>query len=322
MKLMSVSFFQRWFLVLLILVLTIGIVGWRALQPLSEWSGVRDGVVVLVMFSMSLPLAASTMWRSLQKPVAPLLAVLVSYVILPLFAWTISLSLPGDMGPGLQVAAVTPCTLASAAVWTRRAGGNDAVAILVTIFTNATCFLVAPLWLLVMVGTAVVDPVLSPERMIGQLALVVVLPMLVAQGVARHRGVWQWATRHATALGIVAQCGVLFMTLLGAIRTGMQLHERAGDVAVVDLAAMIVAVLVVHLTMVWLGIRLGSFCGCSPEDRIAIGFAGSQKTLVVGILLALNLKVSILPMVAYHCLQLIVDTLIADRYRGSFTKRE
>ena len=48
------------------------------------------------------------------------------------------------------VAATAPCTLASAAVWTRRAGGNDAVAILVTFITNATCFLVTPFWLILM----------------------------------------------------------------------------------------------------------------------------------------------------------------------------
>ena len=36
---------------------------------------------------------------------------------------------------------------------------------------------------------------------------------------------------------------------------------------------------------------------------------------MVGLLMAITLKVSILPMVAYHCLQLFIDTLFADAYR-------
>jgi sodium/bile acid cotransporter 7 len=69
--------------------------------------------------------------------------------------------------------------------------------------------------------------------------------------------------------------------------------------------------------MFWLGVRTARFCGFSRGDQIAVGFSGSQKTLMVGLLMAITLKVSILPMVAYHCLQLFVDTLIADAYRRS-----
>ena len=65
--------------------------------------------------------------------------------------------LRGDLAVGLLVAAAAPCTLASAAVWTRRAGGNDAVALMVTIGTNLTCFVVTPLWLLVTTGRAGIE---------------------------------------------------------------------------------------------------------------------------------------------------------------------
>ena len=40
---------------------------------------------------------------------------------------------PLSLAGGLLVASVTPCTVASAAVWTRRAGGNDSLAILSTV---------------------------------------------------------------------------------------------------------------------------------------------------------------------------------------------
>jgi sodium/bile acid cotransporter 7 len=51
------------------------------------------------------------------------------------------------------------------------------------------------------------------------------------------------------------------------------------------------------------------------EDRIAVGISGSQKTLMVGLQVAIASQLLILPMVVYHVGQLIVDTIIADRWR-------
>jgi sodium/bile acid cotransporter 7 len=67
--------------------------------------------------------------------------------------------------------------------------------------------------------------------------------------------------------------------------------------------------------MFWLAVSLGRACGYPRADQIAMGFAASQKTLTVGLLMAIALNASILPMLAYHILQLFADTLIADAYR-------
>ena len=49
---------------------------------------------------------------------------------------------------------------------------------------------------------------------------------------------------------------------------------------------------------------------------VAVGFAGSQKTLMVGLTIALQFGgLTILPMLAYHVLQLLIDTLLANRLR-------
>ena len=50
-------------------------------------------------------------------------------------------------------------------------------------------------------------------------------------------------------------------------------------------------------------------------DQIAVGLAGSQKTLMVGLQVSIELGFNIIPMVAYHISQLLVNTLIADRLR-------
>jgi sodium/bile acid cotransporter 7 len=74
-------------------------------------------------------------------------------------------------------------------------------------------------------------------------------------------------------------------------------------------------VLGVHLTALMVGFRTGRRLGMSRADQIAVGFAGSQKTLMVGLQICMELGFHVLPMVAYHISQLLVDTLIADRLK-------
>ncbi|MFV1966465.1 MAG: bile acid:sodium symporter family protein [Pirellulaceae bacterium] len=307
---------QRWFLIALVLALVLGITFAAALQPLSEWKLLRNCIVAAVLFVMALPLEARAVVRSMRHPGPPLLASFVNLGLLPLFAWSVSLLLRGDAATGLLVAATTPCTLASASVWTRRAGGNDTVSILVTVSTNSLCFLITPLWLVVMTGESVDRSELSLGRMSLKLGMLVVLPMALAQLLRLHRPLAVWSSQSKVRLGVLAQCGVLSMIFLGAIRTGVRLQsDDAQALLAWDLVTILAAVNVVHISMLWTGICLTRWSRFSREDQIAVAFAGSQKTLMVGLLVAISLQVSILPMVAYHVCQLFIDTLIADRFR-------
>jgi sodium/bile acid cotransporter 7 len=306
---------QRWFLIVLVLVLVMGITFAPHLRGLADQKTLRNLIVASVLFVMALPLEARAMMQSLRRPGPPLLATSVNMGLLPLFAWPVSFLLPGDLGPGLLVAATTPCTLASASVWTRRAGGNDAVSILVTIITNATCFLVTPLWLIAMTGQSVDSPELSLSHMSLKLGSLVVLPMALAQLLRANSTLATWATHRKTPLGVVAQCGVLTMVFLGAIRTGLRLGEEGHAIQIGNLLLMLGCVLLVHVAMLYTGLGIAKLSKFRREDQIAVAFAGSQKTLMVGLLVAISLQVSILPMITYHVSQLFVDTLIADRLR-------
>jgi sodium/bile acid cotransporter 7 len=86
--------------------------------------------------------------------------------------------------------------------------------------------------------------------------------------------------------------------------------------AVTDILVMIVAVASVHGALLLLGFRISGSLNFNRADAIAVAFSGSQKTLMVGAFLALAVgPLAILPMVAYHAAQLIIDTLVADRWR-------
>jgi sodium/bile acid cotransporter 7 len=72
----------------------------------------------------------------------------------------------------------------------------------------------------------------------------------------------------------------------------------------------------VHTVLLVLGWRSAKLLNIRRADAIAVAFSGSQKTLVVGTYLAAAVgPLVILPMVAYHAAQLIIDTLVADWLR-------
>jgi len=134
---------RRWFSLLLIATLVVGM-GWaEPLGSLAE-SLPRNWIIGSVLLAMALPLKIDAMWATLRRPAPALLAVAINLLVVPLLAWSASHLLSGDLALGLILAAAVPCTLASAAVWTRLAGGNDAVSLLVTMITNLSCFLVTP----------------------------------------------------------------------------------------------------------------------------------------------------------------------------------
>ncbi len=337
-------FQQRWFLILLALTLAIGFGGGSRLGPIADWTWLRDADVAAVLFLMALPLEASAIYRVIRRPLAPLLAVFVTFGLLPLSAWGVSFLLTGGQGPGLLIAAATPCTVASAAVWTRRAGGNDAVATMVTVVTNGLCFLITPLWLWVFLGQGVQSEELEFKTAVWQLGRLVVAPMIVGQLVRLIPWVARVSTRHRQTLGILAQCGILYMVLVGSVQTGRQLEQAAAATLVSatpagpgdgitsapsaaatpggpalraprlgDFVLMLAGVSLVHTAALGLGLVLSRWCGLSRAGQIAVGFSGSQKTLMIGLKVALDYQISILPMVTFHVAQLLIDTVIADR---------
>jgi sodium/bile acid cotransporter 7 len=310
-------FLRHWFLAALVVVLAVGMGFSSSLTPLPGLAWLRPAIIATVMFVMALPLQTASFGLALRQPRAPILGVLVNACLVPLLAWgavTVvgaTLGLKQDVAFGILVAATVPCTLASASVWTRRAGGNDTVSIMVTIVTNSLCFLVTPAWLHAMLGRM---PEFDPVSMVGKLGLLVVLPITLAQLLRRARRIGAWATENKQTLSVLAQCGVLAMVFLGAIGMGNRISASDSSFWVESTIA-VALVLTVHLVALLFGIRLARLVGTSYRDAIAVGLAGSQKTLPVGLEVCAQLGITILPIFAYHVGQLLVDTVIADRLR-------
>ena len=171
---------ERWFLICLTLAVSGGYTFSDPLKALAELGAIRNVVLACVLFVMSLPLEFQKIVSSIRQPWPVLLATSITYGLLPLFAWCLVPLLQGELGIGLLMVAATPCSLASAAVWTRRAGGNDVAAMLISVVTNLSCFFVTPVWLKWTTGRAVLMDGLMIDMM-SKLGLLVVLPMILAQ---------------------------------------------------------------------------------------------------------------------------------------------
>jgi len=304
---------QRWFLFALIGALTAGLAWPRGMVPFARWLP-GEVLLAVVTWVMALPLETGTLWRAVRRPGPAWLATGLNSGVAPPLGWVASRLLPPELAVGVIVAVTVPCTLATAAVLTRRARGNDAVAFLVTMITNLTCFVVVPAWLWLFLG---VYAEIDFAAIVVNLGAFVIVPIVVAQLMRQWRPIGVWTTKHIHALSAAAQCGVLLMVFAGSVSAGLRLHsnEHAAIVSAGNLAMMIGVVAGVHVVLLGLGFSLSRVMQIATADAIAVALAGSQKTLMVGAYLALSFPLAILPMVAYHASQLVIDTLVVDWFR-------
>ena len=330
---------RQWFLSALVVSLAIGFGLTDVVRPLAELAPLRSSITATVLFLMGLTLNASSVARSVRQPGPVLLAILVNTLVVPLLALPSLWLFSADIAGGLIVTSLVPCTLASAAVWTRKAGGDDAIAMVVSVTTNLACFLVAPLGLWILLG-AVTD--VSAVDQIASLLAWVVLPLVIGQ-LFRRFWLAAWVTERQSKLSTLAQCGILVMVCFGSVAsadrmasdrsqsagrspeatesdevresaaasrsTGVRRWFGAGELV----AAGGVAILI-HCVAFAVAVASARRIGFLPPTQIAVGIAGSQKTLMVGLQIALDCGVSVLPMIIYHVGQLVIDTFIVQNW--------
>jgi len=306
---------QQWFLLALAVIVLIGFSCCQSLAFLANYQTLRSCIVICVLFLMALPLQLSAFIKTIRRPTAALLACLINLGVGPLAAWPLLSLLGPELGGGLAIALAMPCTLASAAVWTRRAGGNDIVALMVTVITNLSCVVVTPLWLWILTSQQT-NSFSLPEQ-IQKLSLLVLFPIILAQIVRSWSVVGEWATLNKPRLSFAAQVGLLYIVLLGTIGSAAS-WEQGGSSSVGQWAILLFAIAGIHLGLFFLGFAIASWIGLTTQDQRAVAISGSQKTLMIGAEVGLSLGLSVLPLLIYHLFQLFIDTLLADWMRRKF----
>jgi sodium/bile acid cotransporter 7 len=241
-----------------------------------------------------------------------------------------------------MIVASVPCTTAAASVMTRKARGNDAISLLTSIATNMACFVLTPLWLHATTATEVNLPL---EKMMVDLLVAVVLPTVAGQILRRAARLHAFVARHKAAVGVTAQVLIELMVVTAALGAGHALHSMGGTSAssavadeapgtfaaapprneLTSIAVVFVwgSCVAIHLAALATGWWLARRTGHRRSEAAAVAFAGSQKTLPIGLLLATDpamfgsadagVPFAVFPILMYHASQLFVDTLVADR---------
>lgn len=300
------------FLVGLALSVVLGFCGHSWLSPLAAMPWLKTCIVLTVMSMMAAPVPLELFVKTVSKPWPGILASIVCLGVTPVLGWLGHFFLQTELAGGLIVACCVPSTLASSAVMTRKAGGDDTVAIFVTILTNLGCVVATPFWLVLLMGEGAT---LGVVDLVKELALLVVLPIVSVQTVRWISPSFSiWAKEAKGMLSVACQVGILLMVCLGAVQMGDKWDDpgSAAGLSLLSVAAVVVLGLTIHLFSLGLGLYSARATGVRREQAIGVAFSASQKTLMIGINLCIDYGVSILPMIAYHVAQLLVDAFIAE----------
>ncbi|OGF99925.1 MAG: hypothetical protein A3F83_04915 [Candidatus Glassbacteria bacterium RIFCSPLOWO2_12_FULL_58_11] len=280
-------------------------------QWLGDWLG---WLIALLMFLMGTGLGYRSFRARLGswKQIAFVQA--LSFLAAPLIAAALGrLLLEGRplAYTGLMLAGTTSTTLGTCVIFTRLAGGDEALALVLSIFSSLLSVVVSPLLLLLFLGTALEVPV---TLMIHRLSLVLFLPLCCGMLLRARLG----EERVAQAGPLISRgCTVIILAvIMVAMAEGRELLAGPGS------AAVILAAVSLHLAMLLIALLITPLTGFSRGDRIAILFCATEKTVQLPAYLAIQIlhtPAAALAPVLHHVFQLVVDSLLVSYYSSKRT---
>ncbi|MDJ0764092.1 MAG: bile acid:sodium symporter [Myxococcota bacterium] len=273
---------------------------------------ILDIGVVLVMFLGSLKLTPSRFKQAAAKPHYVLLCVLSAFGLAPI----VSLVLADAFGLGSEpdrlavlISSAQATTLTTGIVLTEVAGGNMALAMVMTVVNNFVTVFLTPLLFRVFGNTEIE---VDHTAMGAEIALKIVLPVIVAQLIRRpFAGL---VARHSQKMSIASQIIILIYIYAGVAAGIEQLTGKA-----TVLPQVIGFALVLHLCLLGANTLIARITMGSALERTAFVLCASQKTLPAAILIWKG-YFSALPLgpivaVAYHLIQLVIDSIIAPGFK-------
>jgi sodium/bile acid cotransporter 7 len=331
----STLLIRHWFLITLGLLIVggwgLGLSRHGETVQASLWLLNPRWITAGVLFLMAFSLNTHTLRQAFLSPAPVILGFALNYGFVPLMAWWLmSVQTHDDFRLGLMIAASVPCTTAAASVMTRKAKGNDAVSLLITVSTNGLCFVLTPLWLR---ATTSQQVDLDVVRLMLDLVVAVLLPTILGQILRQPAAVADFATRHKTPIGVAAQVLIESIVFVASVNAGVKwVQVGSGTESPITLAAVGIAwgtCLVIHLSSLAIGYFGARSLRFEPANQTPVAFAASQKTLPIGLYISSDPKLfglshpfAVFPMLMYHASQLFLDTWLATRMAGRVESRE
>jgi len=236
----------------------------------------------------------------------PLLGLLLKPVLSPLVT--------PDLYLGILFLCMLPSTVQSSIAFTAAARGNVPAAICSASASNLFGIFLTPVLVGLLTSAQMAGG--SPLESALQIALQLLLPFIAGQ-IAR-RWIGGWVQRNKALTRLVDQGSILLVVYTAfseAVGQGLW-HE----VSWATLAGLMVINVVLLGLVMFISAQAARRLGFNREDRIAIVFCGSKKSLASGVPMAKVLFAGgalgavVLPLMLFHQLQLMVCAVLAQRY--------
>lgn len=244
------------------------------------------------------------------------LTVLAStFLLFPLLGLAAHALVPTVLTPplysGLLFLCLVPSTIQSSIAFTSIARGNVPAAICAGSFSSLIGIFLTPVLAAGLLGNSAGG--FSLDSLV-KIVLQLLLPFLLGQ--ALRPWVGGFLVRNKKVLGYVDR-GSILLVVYTAFSAGMVagIWHQVSLPRLGGLMAVEAVILAVMLAATWYGAKR---LGFTREDRIAIQFAGSKKSLAAGlpmasVLFGAQASLAVLPLMLFHQMQLMVCAVLARR---------
>lgn len=285
-----------------------------AAEPIFAWA-TRIGIG-LVFFLHGARLPREAVIRGLTHWRLHGVVLIATFVFFPILCIGLSTLpewiTPSALIPGLIFLGCLPSTIQSSISFTAIARGNVAAAVAAASASNLLGVVLTPLLVALTLHASGAISVSSMQAIVLQL----LAPFVAGQLLRRWIG--QWVADRGALLSRLDRGAILlvvYTAFSGAVVGGVWRQVGVGDL--LRLTVLCSLLLAAVLTATWLTARR---LGFNREDCIAILFCGSKKSLASGVPMAGVLfpgaaaGLALLPLMIFHQIQLMVCTVIAQRY--------
>lgn len=320
------------------ILLLLGTVGLAALFPARGTgadiaSGASTAAIAFLFFLYGARLSTREAVEGLKHWRLHVTVLACTFVVFPLLGLAARglepVFLTHNLYTGLLFLTLVPSTIQSSIAFTSMARGNVPAAICAGSFSSLVGIVVTPLLAAALLGNSgggfstdslvkIVLQLLVPF-MAGQLLRWCGVKKGCAQRVVQGGGGRReggFITRHKKVLGYVDR-GSILLVVYAAFSEGMVqgIWHQVSPVRLAVLLLVEAVLLAVMLALTWYG---GKALRFNREDRIAIQFAGSKKSLasglpMAGVLFGAHASLAVLPLMLFHQMQLMVCAVIAKR---------
>lgn len=283
------------------------------LELIADW-----GVSLIFLF-YGIKLDPSKLKEDLSNWRLHLLTQLSTFILFPLAILFIIKTIPHNpenyIWTGIFFLAALPSTVSSSVVMVSLARGNVPAAIFNASVSSVAGVVITPLWMQAVITSPAESIDLS--HVLIKLSLQVLLPVLV--GIMLHRRFSLFVVHHRQGLKMFDQTVILLIVYTAfceSFANGMFDSQSTSQIFILSLSMIGLFFIIFALITI-----LAKTLKFKTADLITAQFCGTKKSLVHGTVMSkalfphsANLGVILLPLMIFHTIQLIIASIIAQRY--------